>query len=118
MLIQAVAPIRVKMPEGSVDLVPGQTIELSNDLGQKLLRLAPGRVQVAQGEPFQVGDRVAYRVPDTKKDGQRITWSDHSGQVLQIDAFSQMILIEPFDETGTPWRWIWWGYVQMEEPTS
>lgn len=45
MLIEALVPIRVKLPSGGrVDLRPGIPIELPYPYGQKLLTKAPGKV--------------------------------------------------------------------------
>ncbi len=41
MVLMAVQPIRVKMPDGPRALAPGETITLPDHVGQRLLAMAP-----------------------------------------------------------------------------
>jgi len=47
--LTVVQPIKVRMPQGSQDFKPGQTIQLPDKVAQRLMELVPGKVR--QVEP-------------------------------------------------------------------
>ena len=49
MELTVVQPIKVRMPQGSQDFKPGQTIQLPDKVAQRLMELVPGKVR--QVEP-------------------------------------------------------------------
>jgi hypothetical protein len=65
--------------------------------------------------PFRVRQPVAYRVPDPQSKSIYPAWQEHRGTVLQVDAFREMVLIQPITEHGTSWRWVARCYVQVSQ---
>ena len=63
-----------------LSLIPGSKLNLSSLQVEKLLAHAPGKVRVIA--PFEVGDRIIYRVPGDPEEGpfQVIEISESHGQ--------------------------------------
>ena len=55
MVLKAVQPIRVKMPNGPRAFAPGETMTLPDPVGQRLLEMAPHRVTVVEPKALQPG---------------------------------------------------------------
>ena len=53
MVLNAVHRIRIKMPDGPRALAPGETITLPDPVGQRLLEMAPQKVQVVNLKAIQ-----------------------------------------------------------------
>ena len=55
MVLKAVQPLRVKMPDGSRAFAPGETITLPDWVGQRLVAMAPQKVEVIEPKALQPG---------------------------------------------------------------
>ena len=59
--------MKVKREGQVLILIPGSRLNLSRLQAEKLLAQAPGKIRVIA--PFEVGDRIVYRVPGDPEEG-------------------------------------------------
>ncbi|MDR4485376.1 MAG: hypothetical protein R3B95_19620 [Nitrospirales bacterium] len=118
LIFEAVEPIRIVTKTlGSVSLSPGDRLDWPDPAVKMLLAQYPASVRLVHDLPFQVGDQVTYKIPMIERVPHAYIWTEHHGTILAVNDFSEMVLIQPEDESGMPWRWLWWGYAKLEEPT-
>ncbi|MCA9469945.1 MAG: hypothetical protein KC643_31485 [Nitrospira sp.] len=112
MVLKALQPITVKMPDGSQRFIPGETITLPDPVGYRLLELTPGRVMALDGtgQTLQMGMTVQYRIP-VGSTAFNYTWEWHEGVIQTIDEYWERALVVPMDESVL-WRWISLVYVK------
>lgn len=64
MLIEALKPLRLRLPDGNLELGPGTSIELVDHFAQRLLRKAGGKVRIVPAEitiePASVSARAVF----------------------------------------------------------
>ncbi len=63
MVLTAVQPIRVKMLDGPRAFAPGETITLPDQVGQRLLEMAPQKVQVVDPHTIQPDVWIEFLSP-------------------------------------------------------
>ena len=63
-VLKAVLPLRVKMPDGPRAFAPGETITLPDLVGRRLLEMAPQRVEVVEAKALQPGVWCEWWCPD------------------------------------------------------
>lgn len=119
---EALRPLRLNTKtRGTFSLQPGERVTWPDEAVKQLLARIPERIRlVLESEsekppPFQIGQAVTYRIPDPQTKSIYPAWQEHSGTVLQVDAFREMVLIEPTTEPGTSWRWVARCYVQVNQ---
>jgi len=101
LLIEALIPMKLTLPEGVKTLKAGDQVNLPEDKARKLLKLAKEKVRVLSATPFRIGDWVRYQIPTFK--GERHTgWTEKIGVVEDIDRDWHLVL---FHE-GTKWVWV------------
>ncbi|MBA2485859.1 MAG: hypothetical protein H0V35_07135 [Nitrospira sp.] len=97
MLIEAFAPLRVRVTSGEVRLRPGQPVWL--DDADALTLLARGKVRwvnppAASPRPIREGDLVEWRSP---------LFSNSQAEVLEVDDQGKHFLVH---HPGTD-KWVW-----------
>ena len=101
MLIEALIPMNLTLPEGVKILKAGDRVDLPEDKAHKLLDMAKGKVQMVNPAPLRIGDRVRYQIPTF--DGDRHTgWKEKIGTIADIDRDWHLVL---FYE-GPNWVWV------------
>ena len=101
MLIEALTPLTIRLPEGEVRLRPGEPFELSDQCALKLMECAPGRVRRV-GVTTQAGSLL----------GQVIQWDSPlfgllSG-LVQDDYGDRVVILHPLTEqvATIPKAWV------------
>lgn len=102
MLIQALHPLKIRLPDGIHVLYPGQSYELAELHALKLLAKAADKVRRAEpteakkrpkeepgkeepANPIRIGSLVWYRIPgDPEKGPCRVTLLDEGWNMVQI----------------------------------
>jgi hypothetical protein len=62
LLIEALRPLRVKMPTGPVELQPGQAFEFREEYALRLLAKVPENVRIVQPDQFTAVDEKPFCV--------------------------------------------------------
>lgn len=75
MLIEALRPLLVRLPDGDVQLEPGVPVELPDEHGQQLLRKAPDAVRRLSGPSQPVIEPAA-------SNAKPIYWEHAEGRIL------------------------------------
>lgn len=101
MLIEALIPMNLALPEGVTILKPGDRVDLPEPKARKLLDLAKGKVRMLSGSSFQIGEQVRYRTPAFKAE-RHTGWTEKIGIVEDIEQDWHLVL---FYE-GTKWVWV------------
>jgi hypothetical protein len=69
MLVEAIdKPMCYRWPEGEVQLMPGQPVDLPESRALRLLKKAPGKVRLVPSKPIfnlRPGDRTTWQGADT-----------------------------------------------------
>jgi len=60
--------------------------------------------------PFQVGQKVSYRIPIIKKP-TNYSWQEHLGVIQSVDPRMETVTLKPETEKE-PWRVVAWVYVK------
>ena len=95
MLIEAIEPLRVRLPDGQLrDMVPGQPVDLPDAAARKLLARAPDRVKVAGSPHLSPGTKVQWdsslfglllgEVLTTYPDGAVLVWHQATERLVKI----------------------------------
>ena len=63
MVLKAVQPLRVKMPNGPRSFAPGEIITLPDQVGRRLLEMAPQQVEVVESNVLCHGVWVEFFSP-------------------------------------------------------
>ena len=109
MVLKAVQPLRVKMPDGPRALVPGETITLPDHVGQRLLAMAPKQVAVVEPIAFQPGMWCEWWSP---------LFGHCTGQVVSMTVKGYIVtnhsVIGPHERVEIPAGWICGVYRDRE----
>ena len=101
MVLKAVQPIRVKMPDGPRAFAPGETITLPDQVGQRLLEMAPKRLTVVQPKALQPGVWCEWWHPE---------FGHRTGQVVSITVKGYIVtnhsVIGPHERVEIPVEWL------------
>ena len=101
MVLKAVQPIRVKMPDGPRAFAPGDTITLPDPVGQRLLEMAPQKVEVVDLKAFQPGAWCEWWSP---------LFGHCTGQVVSMTVKGYIVtnhsVIGPHERVEIPVEWI------------
>jgi len=63
MELTIIEPLKIQMPDGLQKFNPGQRVTLPDDVGHRLLKLAPGKVQRVTDEELAAGQNVLVQIP-------------------------------------------------------
>ena len=105
MVLKAVQPIRVIMPNGPRAFAPGETITLPDHVGQRLLAMAPQQVEVVEPKAFQPGMWCEWWSP---------LLGHCTGQVVSMTVKGYIVtnhsVIGPHEQVEIPAGWIFGVY--------
>lgn len=108
MVLKAVQALRVKMPDGPRALAPGETITLPDWVGQRLLAMAPQKVEVIEPNAIQPGVWCEWWSP---------LFGHCTGQVVSMTVKGYIVtnhsVLGPHEQVEIPVDWI--GGVYREE---
>jgi len=104
MELTIVKPLNIQMPDGLQKFNPGQRVTLPDDVGHRLLKLAPGKVQRVTDEELTAGQNVLVQIPTNIKSPIEYSWKEFTGRLEVVDRDRHLGLIIPDSE---PRDWIW-----------
>ena len=100
MVLKATQPIRVKMPDGPCALAPGETITLPDQVGRKLLALAPQKVRMVNRVSLEPGVWCEWQSP---------LFGHCTGQVVSVTVGGYIVtnhsVIGPYEQMEIPVAW-------------
>ena len=105
MELTVVKPLNIQMPDGLQKFQPGQRVTLPDDVGQRLLQLAPGKVQRVTDEELAVGQKVLIQIPTQIKSPIDYSWEEFSGHLEVVDRDQHLGLVIP-DSGHRSWIWV------------
>ncbi len=101
MVIKAVQPLRIKMPEGPRDLLQGEQISLPERVGLRLLKLVPRKVEVVPRNALQSGICCEWVSP---------LFGQCTGQVVSMTVKGYIVtnhsVIGSQEQIEIPFEWI------------
>ena len=104
-VLKAVLPLRVKMPDGPRALAPGETITLPDPVGQRLLEMAPQRVEMIEPKALQPGVWCEWWSP---------LYGHCTGQIVSMTVKGYFVtnhsVIGPYEQVEIPAGWIFGVY--------
>lgn len=106
MLIEALKPLRVRLPDRDIHLVPGHPVDLSDEDGQKLLARAPTKVRRVP----QPGEILSWESPLLGECRGEVVGADAEGATVWHPATERLCTI--------PWAWISGGTLRDDKEPS
>ena len=101
MVLKVVQPIWIQMPDGPQALAPGQTSNLPDHVGQRLLEMAPQKVEEVNLNGLQPGMWCEWRSPVV---------GHCTGQVVSMTVKGYIVtnhsVIGPHEQREIPVGWI------------
>ncbi len=111
MVLKAVQPLRVKMPDGLRAFVPGETITLLDLVGRRLLELAPQRVEVVEPQAIHPGVWCEWWSP---------LLGHCTGQVVSLTVGGYVVtnhsVIGSHEQVEIPVAWLCGVYREQQTP--
>ena len=109
MVLKAVQPLQVKMPDGPRAFAPGEIITLPDQVGRRLLEMAPQQVEVVEPKPLQPGVWCEWWCPEL---------GHCTGQIKQVTVAGYIVthssVIGPHEAVEIPVAWLCGVYMGQQ----